>query len=138
MHPPIFGGLVIGCIAADFCEKIVFFKLSPRSTRYTPFYRSQNSKFQQKKLEKFCKNFVIFAKIQNFSQIFKKCKKFKAEKMHFLMKSARYTCGTTKKCKFSEISANFCRFDPLKIRGAADFEGVRGGPCTSTWKFVPT
>ena len=51
-----------------------------------------------------------------------------SRKMHFLMKSARYTCGTTKKCKFSDFSANFSRFDPLKIRRAADFEGVRGGP----------
>ena len=44
--PPNFEGLVLGCIDADFCKKIILGKLSPRSTQCTPLHRSSISKFQ--------------------------------------------------------------------------------------------
>ena len=42
--PPNFERLVLGCIAADFCKKILVGKLLTRSTRY--FCTAQISKFQ--------------------------------------------------------------------------------------------
>ena len=56
-----FAGLVLGCIEADFCNKILVGiarlrlvgKLSTRSTQYTPLHRSQISFFFVKILLKF-------------------------------------------------------------------------------------
>ena len=67
--PANFTGLVLLCIEAKFCKKILVGKLSPRSTQCTPLHRSLisffSSKIAQKNLRNFCKevNFANFAKM---------------------------------------------------------------------------
>ena len=41
-----FGGLVLGCIDADFCKQILVGKLLTRSTRFTNFATAPHSKIQ--------------------------------------------------------------------------------------------
>ena len=44
----IFGGLVLGCIEADFCKKICVWQLFSCSTRFAHFRTAPNSTFEQK------------------------------------------------------------------------------------------
>ena len=53
--PSNFRKLVIGCIEAKFCEKILVGKLSPKSTQCPPLHRSPVSIFSFLKIAKFCK-----------------------------------------------------------------------------------
>ena len=46
--PPNFGGLVLGCIEADFCNQVLILQDFSRSTRFSILCTDQISKFQQK------------------------------------------------------------------------------------------
>ena len=85
-----FGGLILGCIEANFCKKIGVFKLSPRSSSCTLFCRSQTSNFQQKK----SKNFLKILQIWTIYWYFSKYWYFDISTISYILKTKKILFST--------------------------------------------
>ena len=114
-----FGGLVLGCIEAKFCNQIVFFQRFLRSTRFSILCTASNSFF-------FLQN---FAKIDDFSRCCKILLLKSVRISYFSLKFSRNFAGIAGICwKSINNCWNFTNF--------LNFQGAKGRQAAK-WKWLP-